>query len=46
MQNRDIKIDLIKTRTLFEWGDEIIKPILDAIYSVTVELERLLSEVD
>ena len=46
MQDKDIKIDLAKTRTLFEWTDEILKPILDAIYSITIELERLLSEVD
>ena len=45
MQNNDFKIDLIKTRTLFEWGDEIIKPILAAIYFITQRIEQVLSEV-
>jgi len=46
MPSEDIKIDLTKTRSIFEWGDEIMKPILDAIYSITEELEQLFREVE
>lgn len=46
MQSDDIKIDLTKTRSIFEWGDEMIKPILDAIYTITKELEKLFAEVE
>ena len=45
MPSNDIKIDLTKTRSIFEWGDEILKPVLTAIYFITQKIEQVLSEV-
>ena len=45
MENRREELDLIRTRSIFEWGDEIIKPVLsviDEIYrQLYYELERI-----
>ena len=46
MQNRDIKLDLRKTQSIFDWSDEILKPVLAAIYSIITQIEAVLSEVD
>ena len=45
MQNEDQRIDLTKTRSIFEWGDEIIKTILTAIYFIIHKIEQVLNEV-